>query len=150
MQSLGADETGAARVCRMARVNVEAVYRVAYTAVRHFKEQGSGFLVNMSSVVGTKVRPTAGPYAGTKHALEALSEALRLELAGSGIGVSSIEAGLVMTELHDELAVHPRDSFRIKKPLVPEDIARGVRYVLEQPEHVRISNLMILPEESPL
>jgi NADP-dependent 3-hydroxy acid dehydrogenase YdfG len=144
------EEIDLERMCWMARVNVEAAYRMAYIAVRHFRKQGSGFLVNMSSVIGTKVRPTAGAYAGTKHAMEALSEALRLELAGTGIGVSSVEPGLVMTELHDEMPVHPREGFGIKKPLVPDDIARGVRYVLEQPDHVRISNLMILPEESPL
>jgi short-subunit dehydrogenase len=71
------------RVCAMVRVNVEAIYRVAYLFARHFLDQGRGALVNMSSVLGTKVRPTAGAYAGTKHAIEALCEALRMELAGT-------------------------------------------------------------------
>ncbi len=73
------------RVCAMVRVNVEAAFRVAYTFLRHFRQQGSGHLINISSVMGTKVRPTAGAYAGTKHAIEALSEALRMEVAGSGV-----------------------------------------------------------------
>lgn len=63
------------KVCTMVRVNVEAAYRVAYTFVRHFARQGHGHLLNMSSVPGTKLRPTAGAYAGTEHAVEALSEA---------------------------------------------------------------------------
>ena len=73
------------RVCEMVRVNVEAAFRIAYVFVRHFAQQNSGHLVNTSSVLGTKVRPTAGAYAGTKFAIEALSEALRIELAKTNI-----------------------------------------------------------------
>ena len=71
------------KVCSMVRVNVEAAYRVAYTFIRHFVEQGFGHVINASSVMGTKVRPTAGVYSGTKFAIEALSEALRMEVAGT-------------------------------------------------------------------
>lgn len=138
------------RVCHMVRVNVEAAFRMAYTVLRQFKLQGEGHLVNISSILGVKTRPTAGAYSGTKYAMEAFTHALRLELAGTGIGVSSIGPGLVMTELHNHMPVHPSKSFNIQKPLQPEDIARSVRYVLEQPEHVRIASMMILPEDSPL
>lgn len=95
------------RMCEMVRVNVEAAYRVAYTFVRHFLKRGQGHLINMSSVLGTKVRPTAGAYAGTKHAIEALSEALRMEVAGSSVGITCIEPGLVMTDLHRDWPIHP-------------------------------------------
>jgi NADP-dependent 3-hydroxy acid dehydrogenase YdfG len=138
------------RVTDMVRVNVEAAIRMAYLALRQFKAQGEGHLVNISSILGVKTRPTAGAYSGTKYAMESFSHALRLELAGTGIGVSSIGPGLVMTELHNHMPVHPSESFNIQKPLQPEDIARNVRYVLEQPEHVRIASMMILPEDSPL
>jgi NADP-dependent 3-hydroxy acid dehydrogenase YdfG len=138
------------RACRMVRVNVESAYRVAYTAARFFLEQNSGFLVNLSSVLGTKTRPTAGAYAGTKHAIEALSEALRLELSCSGIRVCAVEPGLVLTELHDHMQEHPREALKIGQPLLPEDVARCVRFVLQQPEHVLISRLMVLPRESPV
>lgn len=138
------------RMAQMVRINVEGAFRMAYLAVRHFKNSGSGHLVNVSSILGTKIRPMAGAYAGTKFAVEALSEALRLELAGTGIQVSCIEPGLVMTELHREWPVHPSEALGIKDPLVPDDIARGVRFVLEQPRHVRVAKMMILPEESPL
>jgi NADP-dependent 3-hydroxy acid dehydrogenase YdfG len=134
-------------VCRMARVNVEAAYRVAYTALRHFKKAGSGHLVNTSSVLGSKIRTGAGAYAGTKHAIEALSEDLRMEVAGSGVKVSCIEPGIVLTELHDKFEVHPRVSMGIQRPLEPEDIARCIRFVLEQPAHVCIPRLMVLPAE---
>lgn len=135
------------KVCEMVRVNVEAAYRVAYTFVRHFLKQGHGHLINMSSVLGTKVRPTAGAYAGTKHAIEALSEALRMEVAGSGVGITCIEPGLVMTNLHRDWPVHPSESMNIPHPLQPEDIARCIGFILSQPVQVKIPRLMILPGE---
>jgi len=135
------------RVCAMVRVNVEAAFRVAYTFLRHFRQQGSGHLVNISSVMGTKVRSTAGAYAGTKHAIEALSEVLRMEAAGIGVQITCIEPGLVMTELHQDWPVHPSESMGIRHPLRAEDVARCVRFALSQPAHVRIPRLMVLPGE---
>lgn len=134
------------RVCQMVRVNVEAAFRVAYVFVRHFARQNSGHLINTSSVLGTKVRPTAGAYAGTKFAIEALSEALRMELAKTRVQVSSIEPGLVRTGLHRRWQVPPAQLMGIPEPLVPADIARMVLFLLDQPPHVRIPRLMILPQ----
>lgn len=144
------DDIDIDQMARMVRVNVEAAFRMAYVAVRYFKSRGKGHLVNVSSILGTKIRPKAGAYAGTKFAIEALSEALRLELAGSGIQVSCIQPGLVLTELHKDWPVHPAESFGIQNPLQPEDIARGIRFALEQPPHVTVARMMILPEESPI
>ena len=135
------------RVCAMVRLNVEATFRMAYTFLRHFRKQDGGHLVNISSVLGTKVRPTAGAYAGTKHALEALSEALRMEVAGSGVRITCVEPGLVLTELHDAWHIHPSESMGIPHPLRPEDVARCVRFVLSQPAHVRIPRIMVVPGE---
>ncbi|RYC43113.1 SDR family oxidoreductase [Pectobacterium zantedeschiae] len=133
------------KVCRMVDVNVSAAYRLSYLAIRHFISQNYGYLINISSVMGTKVRATAGAYAGTKFAIEALSEALRMEVAGTSVGVTCIEPGLVMTNLHRDWSVHPSESMDISRPLDPADIARCVTFILTQPDHVRIPRLMILP-----
>lgn len=135
------------KVCEMIRINVEAAFRVAYTFVRHFLSQRHGYLLNTSSVLGTKVRMTAGAYCGTKYAIEALSEALRMEVAGTGVRITCIEPGLAMTDLHRNLAEHPSKQMNISHPLQPEDIARCVHFVLTQPEHVRIPKIMVLPGE---
>jgi NADP-dependent 3-hydroxy acid dehydrogenase YdfG len=135
------------RLCANIRINLEAAVRMAYAALKHFKEAGSGYLINTSSILGTKVRPTAGVYAGSKYGIEALTEALRMEVAGSGVRVSCIEPGLVNTELQDHFEVHPRDFLKMQTPLEPEDIARVVRFMLEQPEHVSIPRIMVLPSE---
>jgi len=141
------DQVDVDQVCYMVRVNVEAAFRMAYVAVRHFKAVGRGHLVNTSSVLGTKIRPTTGAYAATKFALEALSEDFRMELAGTGVKVSCVEPGLTLTEFHRNSKVHPKDALGIKRPLSPEDVARCVRFILEQPPEVLIPRLMLLPAE---
>ncbi len=141
------EEIDIEKVCRMMRINVEASYRIIYRFMKLFKKQGYGHLISMSSVLGTKVRPTAGAYAGSKFAIEALSEAMRLELIGSNVKITCIEPGLVMTELHDDWEVHPKEMFDIRDPLTPEDIVETVRFVLKQPDYVRIPKLMILPKD---
>jgi NADP-dependent 3-hydroxy acid dehydrogenase YdfG len=135
------------RICAMVRVNVEAAYRMAYVFARHFVQQGSGHLINVSSVLGKKTRPTAGAYAGTKYAIEALSEALRMELSRTNVQVSCIQPGLVRTKLHDRWEVHPSELMGIEQPLSPDDVARMVMFILDQPPHVRIPQLMILPKD---
>lgn len=136
--------------CQMIRINVEGATRMAYTALKHFKSLGNGHLVNISSILGTKVRPTTGVYAGTKYSIEALSEALRMEVSGTDIKVSVIEPGLVDTELQDHFEVHPKKLLGIKAALAPEDISRCLKFVLEQPPHVRIPVMMVLPGEQGL
>jgi NADP-dependent 3-hydroxy acid dehydrogenase YdfG len=135
------------KMIAMLRLNVEATFRLTYKILKRFKIQGYGHVINISSVLGTKVRPTAGAYAATKFALEALSEALRMELTGTKIKVSCIEPGLVLTELHNNWATHPKESMQIHEPLTTEDIVNAVLYIIGQPEHVRIPKLMILPKD---
>ncbi len=144
------DEIELEDISYMVRVNVEAAFRMAYAALKHFKSAGSGFLINTSSLLGTKVRPTAGAYAGTKFAIEALTEALRLELAKTNIGVACVEPGLVQTELHRNWEIHPAQSLNIPRPLQPEDIARVVRFILEQPDHVRLARILVVPSDQEL
>jgi NADP-dependent 3-hydroxy acid dehydrogenase YdfG len=150
MKAGSIDDIDIEDMCYMVRVNVEAAFRMAYVAVKHFKSTGSGYLLNTSSVLGTKVRPMAGAYAGTKFAIEALTEALRLELAKTDIGVSCVEPGLVQTDLHRESPVPPAQSLNIPRPLQPEDIARVVRFILEQPDHVRLPRILAVPSDQEL
>ena len=70
-----------------------------------------------------------------------------MELSHNQVMVSSIQPGLVMSGLHDRWDVHPSQAMGIPDPLQPDDIARMVRFVLEQPPHVRIPQLMILPKD---
>jgi len=134
-------------MCRMVRINVEAIYRLAIVAMRHLIRQGTGYLINTSSILGTKVRQTTGAYAGTKYAVEALTEDLRMQAAKTGVRVCALEPGLVETHLQDHFPVHPRDMLQIKAPVRPADISRAIRFMLEQPDHVAIPRILVMPAD---
>lgn len=138
------------RMCNMARVNVEGAFRMAYTFLKHFSRQGYGHLFNTSSILGQKVRPTVGAYAATKYAIEALSEALRMELGKSDVHVSSIEPGVVRTGLQDHWEVPPAALLGMEEPLEPEDIARMVLFILEEPEHLRVPQHAVMSRDREL
>lgn len=139
------EETDIGAVCGMVRINFEAVVRFAYTFLKPMKARGSGFVLNISSVAGTMIPPLGGVYAGTKHAVEALTEALWTELVGSGVGVAAIEPGTVATGLYKDWSGDKRDWVNSLGALTVEDIAACARFVLTQPDHVRVVRLMALP-----
>jgi len=135
------------KMALMIRLNVESTFRLTYKFLKRFKKQRFGHIINISSVLGTKVRPEAGAYAATKFAIEALSEALRMELTGTNIKISCIEPGLVMTELHKDWKVHPKEGMNIHEPLNVDNIVDTVKFIMSQPDNVRIPKLMILPKD---
>ena len=91
--------------------NVYGPARVNRAALPYMREQGSGRLVHISSVLGRLVVPTTGVYAASKFALEALAESLRYELAPLGIDSTVIEPGAYPTEIFGKVGA-PRDSQR--------------------------------------
>ena len=134
-------------LCEMARINFESVLRLAYLALRQMKRQGSGYLINVSSIAGVKTAPTLGAYNGSKFAVEALTDALRMEVAGTDIGVACIEPGTVDTGLFDAWTADQKKLIE-GKGLRPEDIARAIRFILEQPPHLRIPRMLVVPHDS--
>ncbi|PHM11014.1 SDR family oxidoreductase [Nostoc sp. 'Peltigera malacea cyanobiont' DB3992] len=137
-------------ICQMVRVNVESAYRIAYTALRHFKQSGSGFLINTSSIAGLKTTPQLGAYCGTKFAIEAFTDSLRVELAGTDIRVSSIAPGTVDTGLYEKWDEEQKSFVYSGGVLQSADIARCVRFILEQPGNVLIPRLMVVPAAEPV
>lgn len=146
----GIDEIDIEKICLMVRLNVESVYRMAYTVLRHFKKNGSGFVINTSSVSGLKTAPEYGAYSGTKHAVEAFTDSLRMELAGTGVNVAAIAPGTVDTGLYDDWGKDSESQVKSGGVLQPEDIARCTRFILEQPEGVLIPRLFVAPRDQPV
>ncbi|MFO7902438.1 MAG: SDR family oxidoreductase [Planctomycetota bacterium] len=142
------DEVDDEAMTRMIRVNYEAAVRLAYAVLRVFKKQGHGDLITTSSILGMKVRPTVGVYAGTKYAVEALSESLRLEFAGTGVRVMVIEPGYTSTQLQSHWTEQQKEMLRkTSQPVQPADIARAVKFMIEQPGNVIIPRLLMVPME---
>lgn len=92
-------------------VNVFGVLRMIRAVVPQMRQQGRGRIINLSSLVGKVVMPVNGPYAATKFAVEALSDALRLELAPFGITVVVIEPGGVTTQFSPTATAYARPLF---------------------------------------
>lgn len=139
------EDTDIDQVCAMARINFEALVRFAYTFLKPMKARGSGYVINTSSVAGTTIPPNGGVYAGSKHAVEAFTEALWNELTGSGVGVGVIEPGTVATGLYQNWDQASRDWVHSAGALAAEDIAGCVRVMLTQPDHVRVVRMLVLP-----
>lgn len=89
---------------RQFAVNVFGLMRMTQAALPVMRAQGEGYVVNLSSVAGKFATPMAGWYSASKHAVEALSDALRAEVAAFGIKVVLIEPGAIKTEF-DEVAL---------------------------------------------
>jgi len=112
-------------------------------------ERQSGHVINISSIAGKESYPNGSVYCGTKHAVQAISKAMRIELMPHGIKVSTIAPGAVDTEFslvrfrgdHDKA----QQVYKGFSPLVAKDIAETILFVLSRPAHVNIDDLLIMP-----
>lgn len=137
----------------MLDVNVLALCICTREAIRDMRERGDdGYVVHVSSMAAHRVPPQGGLYAATKFAVRALTEGLRQELRAlkSAIRVSAISPGYVETEFaavyHGNEEAAQRTYSRLKV-LEPEDVAATVRYVLSQPRHVQVHDVLMRPTE---
>ena len=140
---------------QMFEVNVMGLLYATEAAIGHMKGQGSGHLVNISSVAGRKVtRDSSGVYAGTKHAVNAISEGLRQELLEDNIRVTIVGPGAVATELPDHItdedAREGLSGLLELERLQAEDIAEAVVYAATQPERVSVNEILIRPTQQPV
>jgi NADP-dependent 3-hydroxy acid dehydrogenase YdfG len=134
---------------QMIHANVFGVLYCTHAALPLMHAQGSGHIVNISSVAGRVARAGSGVYNLTKFGVGAFSESLRQECVPIGVRVTLIEPGAVDTEL----AGHNRPEIReqiVKRfgdieRLTAEDIANAILYALAQPEHVSVNEVLIRP-----
>jgi NADP-dependent 3-hydroxy acid dehydrogenase YdfG len=117
-------------------------------------DRGRGHIVTISSDAGRKVFPGLAVYSGGKFFVEAVSQGLRLEAAGTGLKVTTIQPGNVATDLlalsHDTEAVERYGQPSGARILDPEDVAATVVHTLKQPEHVAINEILVEPRDEPV
>jgi NADP-dependent 3-hydroxy acid dehydrogenase YdfG len=116
-----------------------------------FRQQGSGTIVNMSSVMGRKAFSRFGSYAIVMHAVSAFSDSLRQEVSGDGIRVSVIHPALTATDLLREAEVAEMPPpFRHMTPLTPDDVARSLVAAVRRGKRrvvlPRMANMLLLGE----
>jgi NADP-dependent 3-hydroxy acid dehydrogenase YdfG len=134
---------------RMIHANVFGVLYCTHAALPLMHAQGSGHIVNVSSVAGRIARAGSGVYNLTKWGVGAFSESLRQEAVGMGVRVTLVEPGAVATELpshnRPEVLEQMAKNFAGVTPLKAEDIANAVVYAIAQPPNVSVNEVLIRP-----
>ncbi|TAM16929.1 MAG: SDR family oxidoreductase [Rhodanobacter sp.] len=135
---------------RMIDVNIRGVLHGIAAVLPGMEARGHGHVVNVSSIGGHAVSPTAAVYCATKYAVRAISEGLRQET--DTIRVTVVSPGVVESELaetiSDAVARESMKAFR-RIALQPDAIARAIGYAIEQPDNVDVSELIVRPTASP-
>ncbi|MFD2286477.1 SDR family NAD(P)-dependent oxidoreductase [Pedobacter petrophilus] len=133
----------------MIDTNVKGLLYVTKVVSNWMIPQQSGHIVNIGSIAGKEVYPNGNVYCATKHAVDALSKAMRIDLLPHGIKVTEINPGMVETEF--SVVRFKGDEDRAKKvyenlePLIADDIADAISYVVSRPKHVNINDMLIMP-----
>jgi len=133
---------------RMVDVNLKGVLYGVAAALPVFQAQGSGHVVNVTSVADRRIVPTAAVYSATKYAVRAFSEGLRQEIGG-GIRVTVVAPGATESELANgisdpELRRAAIEDYR--RDLLPaEAIAHAIAYAVSQPPEVDVNELVVRP-----
>jgi clavulanate-9-aldehyde reducatase len=134
---------------RMIDANVYGVLYCTHAALPLMAAQGSGHIVNVSSVAGRFARAGSGVYNLTKFGVGAFSEALRQETVGMKVRVTVIEPGAVATELpghnRPEVLEVMAKAFQGVTPLSAVDIANSVLFAIAQPANVSLNELLVRP-----
>lgn len=133
----------------MIDTNVKGLLYVTKIVSNWMIPQQSGHIVNIGSIAGKEVYPNGNVYCATKHAVDALSKAMRIDLLPHNIKVTEINPGMVETEF--SVVRFKGDEDRAKKvyenlePLIAADIADAISYVVSRPKHVNINDMLIMP-----
>jgi 3-hydroxy acid dehydrogenase/malonic semialdehyde reductase len=132
----------------MFQTNVIGLLALSRAVIPHMVSRKSGHVVNLGSVAGRWVYPGGAVYCASKFAVRALSEGMRMDLAGTNIRVSNIEPGMVNTEFSLVRLGDQAQADRVyqgMQPLTGEDIAETISWVIDRPAHINIQELVIYP-----
>ena len=133
----------------MIDINVKGLLYVSKAIIPKMITQKSGHIINIGSIAGKEVYANGNVYCASKHAVDALNQAMRIDLNPFGIRVGGIHPGAVETEFSE--VRFKGDSERAAKvyegyePLRATDIADIIHFVVSRPYHVNIADLLVLP-----
>lgn len=138
----------------MIDTNVKGLLYVSKYILPILKNKGNGHVINIGSIAGKEVYANGNVYCATKHAVDALSKGMRIELAPFGVKVTAIHPGAVETEF--SIVRFHGDEEKAKKVyegfenLVAADIAEAIWFCLNRPFRVNINELIIMPTAQPV
>lgn len=131
--------------------NVKGLLYVSRALLPGMVARRRGHIVNIGSLAGKEVYPQGNVYCASKHAVDAISKGMRIDLNGTGVRVTAINPGLVETEFSavrfkgdTEEATKVYEGYR---PLQAEDVAEVITFAVTRPAHVTIADLLLLPSD---
>jgi 3-hydroxy acid dehydrogenase / malonic semialdehyde reductase len=135
----------------MIDTNIKGVLYLTRAIVPGMVERGRGHVVNIGSIAGHQTYPAGNVYCGTKAAVRAISEGLKIDLLGTPIRVTNIDPGMVETEF-SEVRFHGDREKAAKvydgvTPLRAIDVAETILFALTRPAHVNISEILLVPTD---
>jgi NADP-dependent 3-hydroxy acid dehydrogenase YdfG len=134
---------------QMYRVNVMGATLLMRAAAEKMIPQKGGDIIVLGSVAGENISPFSGFYGSSKWAVWAAAEALRREICNHGVRVTTLKPGVVLSEFQSVAGYNAENFFKgiekFGKPLDPEDIARTIEFVVAQPAHVHLNEIIIRP-----
>jgi len=133
----------------MIDTNVKGLLYVSKIVANWMITNGHGHIVNIGSIAAKEVYPNGNVYCASKHAVDALSKAMRIDLLQHGIKVTAVHPGMVETEF--SIVRFKGDQAKAKKvyegmhALTAEDIAETIWFAVSRPAHVNINELLVMP-----
>ncbi|MEW5763348.1 MAG: SDR family oxidoreductase [Acidobacteriota bacterium] len=133
----------------MVDTNLKGLLYVTRAILPGMVARGGGHVIQIGSVAGREVYPGGNVYCATKFAVKALSRAMKVDLLGTPVRVSTVDPGMVETDFSTVRFRGDRERaakvYQGLKPLTPEDIAEIVVWVASRPQHVDITELVVMP-----
>lgn len=135
----------------MIETNVMGVLHLTKRVLPEMLARRAGHIVMLGSIAGHETYENGGVYCASKRALQAITQAIRLETLGSGIRITSIDPGLVETEFSlvrfDGDAERAARVYADTRPLTPDDVAECIAFALSRPAHVDIDCMIVKPTD---
>jgi len=132
----------------MIDINVKGLLYVSKAIIPKMTAKESGHIINIGSTAAKEVYPNGNVYCGTKHAVDAITAGMRIDLNPFGIRVGAIHPGMVETEFSEVRfkgdADRASNVYKGFDPLQAEDIADIIHFVVTRPYHVNIADLVVM------
>lgn len=132
----------------MIDTNIKGLLNVTKAVLPGMVERKRGHIINIGSIAGHEAYPNGAVYCSTKHAVDAITKAMRMDLLGSNVKVSTIDPGMVETNFSNVRfygdTERAKNVYKGVSPLKAEDIAETIIFCASRPAHVNIAEVVIL------
>lgn len=134
----------------MLDTNVKGVLYVSKCVIPLMLKNNSGHIINIGSIAGKEVYPMGNVYCASKHAVDAITKSMRMELVNTPVKVSTIDPGLVETEFSEVRFRGDKEkaktTYKGLKPLTPEDIAEAIVFTATRNDNFVVAEMVLFPK----